>query len=135
MAKFLKNLIQYILISYVVFTVLKGIILPTNLLYIIASFLVLSIGMLMASPILKFLTVRENFVTIFLMSSLICIGFFFLLDSFMTGFYIETYTFEGLELGNILVNSFEMTPFITIVIGSIFASFLGSLLSVLEKTS
>jgi len=135
MAKFLKNLIQGMLISYVVFTLLKGIVLPINPVYIFASFLVFSIGMLMASPILKFLTVRENFITTFLMSALICIGFFFLLDSFMTGFYIETYTFEGLELGNLIINSFEMTPFITILIGSIFASFLGSLLSVLEKTS
>lgn len=135
MKKFFRDLIQFMLISYVVLSLFKGIVLPANPLYIFASLIILAIGMLMVSVILKFLTIKENFITTFLMSSLIGVGFFFLLDTFMTGFYIETYTFGGLDLGSLVLNSFEMTPILTMVLASVCASFLVSLLSVLEKTS
>ncbi len=135
MKNFFKHLIQFMLVSYLIFTLFKGIVLPVNSLYLVASLMILSIGMLMVSPILKFLTIKENFITTILMSSLICIGMFFLLDFFMTGFYIEAYTFEGLDLGSLIINSFEMTPVITMVFASVSASFLSSLLFVLEKSS
>lgn len=135
MKNFFKHLIQFMLVSYFIFTLFKGIVLPVNSLYLVASLMILSIGMLMVSPILKFLTIKENFITTILMSSLICIGMFFLLDFFMTGFYIEAYTFEGLDLGSLIINSFEMTPVITMVFASVSASFLSSLLFVLEKSS
>ena len=135
MKNFFKNLIQFMLVSYLILTLFKGIVLPINPLYLVASLMVLSIGMLMVSPILKFLTIKENFITTILMSSLILFGMFFLLDSFMTGFYIEAYTFEGMDLGSLIINSFEMTPLISMVFASVAASFLGSLLFVLEKSS
>jgi len=135
MKNFFRHLIQFMLVSYLIFSLFKGITLPINIMYIIASILVLSIGMLMVSPILKFLTIKENFITTILMSSLMCIGMFFLLDFFMTGFYIETYTFEGMDLGSLVINSFEMTPIFTMVFASVSASFVGSLLFVLEKSS
>lgn len=135
MANFFKNLIQYMLVSYLVLTLFSGIRVPDSILYLIASLAILSIGMLLVSPVLKFLTVKENFLTTFILSSLICVGMFFLLDSFMTGFYIEPYQFSGMELNSIVINDFEMTPVFTIVSASITASFLGSLLFVLEKSS
>lgn len=135
MKKFFRNLIQFLLISYVILGLFDGIVLPTNPSYIFATVLVLSIGMLMVSVILKFLTIKENFITTFIMSSLIVLGFFFLLDFFMTGFYIENSTFNGLEMGSLIVNSMEMTPIITMIIASVCASFLVAILSVLEKSS
>ena len=135
MGNFLKNLIQFMLVSYLVLTLFNGIQIPDNPMYLIASLMILSFGMLLVSPILKFLTVRENFITTMIMSSLICIGMFFLLDSFMTDFYIESYTFQGIDTGNIVINGFEMIPIITMVSASVTASFLGSLLFVLEKSS
>ncbi len=135
MANFFKNLIQYMLVSYLVLTLFTGIQVPDSGLYFLASLAIISIGMLLVSPILKFLTVKENFITTFILSSLICIGMFYLLDAFMTGFFIESSTFKGIELNNIVVNDFEMTPVLTIISASITASFLGSLLFVLEKSS
>lgn len=135
MSKFLKNLIQFMLVSYLVLTLFKGIQAPESPIYLIASLAILSFGMLLVSPILKFLTVRENFITTMIMSSLICIGMFFLLDSFMTDFYIESYTFEGMDMGSIVINGFEMTPIITMISAAVSTSFLGSLLFVLEKSS
>jgi hypothetical protein len=135
MKKFIKNLVQFLLVSYLVVTLFEGIQLPENLVYVISSLVILSFGMLMASPIIKFLTIKENFITFFLMSSLILTGLFFLLDIFMTGFYIEAYTFEGMEMGTLIINSFEVVPILTMTLCSICSSFLGSLLYTLEKTS
>ena len=135
MANFFKNLIQYMLVSYLVLTLFSGIRVPDSIHYFIASLAILSIGMLLVSPVLKFLTVKENFLTTFILASLICVGMFFLLDSFMTGFYIEPYQFSGMELNSIVINDFEMKPVFTIVTASITASFLASLLFVLEKSS
>ena len=135
MKKFLRNLIQFMLISYVILGLFDGIVLPTNPLYIFATLLILSIGMLMVSAILKFLTIKENFITTLVMSSLIVLGFFFLLDFFMIGFYIESSTFNGFDLGSLILNSMEMTPVITMIVASVCASLLVSILSVLEKSS
>lgn len=135
MKKFFRNLIQFLLISYVILGLFDGIVLPTNPLYLFATLLVLSTGMLMVSVILKFLTIKENFLTTLVMSFLIVLGFFFLLDFFMTGFYIEDSTFNGFELGNLIFNSMEMTPTVTMIVASICTSFLVSTLSVLEKSS
>ncbi|MDX9739045.1 MAG: hypothetical protein RBT33_01640 [Candidatus Dojkabacteria bacterium] len=135
MKKFIRNLIQFMLISYVILGLFDGIVLPTNPLYIFATLLILSIGMLMVSTILKFLTIKENFITTFVMSSLIVLGFFFLLDFFMTGFYIESSTFNGFDLGSLILNSMEMTPVVTMTVASVCASLLVSILSVLEKSS
>ncbi len=135
MKKFFLNLIQFMLVSYFVLNIVSGIALPSNWLYFIASIVVLSIGLLMVSPILGFLTIKENFITSFLMSTIISFGMVFLLDLFMTGFYIEVYTFEGLDLGNLVVNSFEMTPTVIALISGLLAGFVGTILSTLEKTS
>ncbi len=135
MKKFFRNLIQFLLISYVILGLFDGIVLPTNPLYLFATLLVLSTGMLMVSVILKFLTIKENFLTTLVMSFLIVLGFFFLLDFFMTGFYIEDSTFNGFDLGSLILNSMDMTPTITMIVASICASFLVSTLSVLEKSS
>lgn len=59
MKKFFRNLIQFLLISYVILGLFDGIVLPTNPLYVFATLLILSIGMLMVSVILKFLTIKK----------------------------------------------------------------------------
>lgn len=135
MKKFFRNLIQFMLISYLVLTLFQGIEIPHDLSYTVASLLILSIGMLLVSPLLKFLTVKENFITTFILSVLVSIGMLFLLDSFMTGFFIQPSTFDGIQLGSVIINGFEMTTTITVVLASVVESFLGSLLFVLEKSS
>ena len=69
------------------------------------------------------------------MSTLLCIGVFFLMEGFMPGFKIEVYTFEGLNTGNLVVNPFEVTKILTMVFASTSYAFITSILNVLEKTS
>jgi hypothetical protein len=135
MRNFFKNLIQYMLVSYLVLNIFRGITLPESVLYFLGTLIVFSIGMLMASPVLKFLTVKENFITTLLMSSLISIAFLFLLNTFMPGVYIDTYVFEGLDLGSLVINTFEVIPIVTMIVVSLTAATISSLLTVLEKSS
>lgn len=135
MGKFLKNLIQYMLCGYFVLTIFRGITMPTNPVYLISCLLILSITVFLSSGILNFLTIRENFITNFIMTSLLCFGGFFLIQQFMPGFNIEQYSFEGINTGNLVIHSFPVTVLITMIFGSVSYSFLSSILKVLEKSS
>lgn len=135
MKKFLRNLIQYMLGAFLVLSLLRGVSIPTNSIYLIATLVILAITVFLSSAILSFLTIRENFITSFIMTSLLGIGAFFLIQQFMPGFNIEEYTFEGINTGNLVIHPFTITVLITMVIGSLSNSFISSIFKVLEKTS
>ena len=135
MKKFIKNLIQYMLCAYFVLTILNGITIPTNTVYLISSLLILAIAVFLSSAILGFLTIRENFITSFIMVSLLSIGAFFLLQQFMPGFSIEVYDFNGINTGNLVIHPFTITAIINMVFGGLIHSLLCSVLKVLEKSS
>ncbi len=135
MGKFLKNIIQYMLSAYFILTIYRGITMPINSVYLISCLLILSITVFLSSGILNFLTIRENFITNFIMTSLLCFGGFFLIQQFMPGFNIEEYSFDGINTGNLVIHSFPVTELITMVFGSVSYSFLSSILKVLEKSS
>jgi hypothetical protein len=48
------------------------------------------------------------------------------LKLFMVGFFIETYMFEGMNLGSMRVESFEVVPIISIIAFSLVSSFICS---------
>lgn len=135
MAKFFRNLIQYMLSAYFVLTIYKGITLPTNPIYFISSLAILSILVFLASAILNFLTIKVNFITNFVMTTLLCVGGFFLLQEFLPGFNIEEYAFEGINTGNLVIHSFPVTVLLSMIIESVTHSLLCSILKVLEKSS
>lgn len=135
MAKILKRILIYILVSYFVLTMFKGIELPTSYLYLFASFFGFTLAIFLSSALLSFLTIKENFITNFVMSTLLCIGVFFLLDTFMPGFSIKVYRFEGLDTGNLVINSFDVTKTITMIAVSVVYSIFTSILNVLEKNT
>lgn len=134
MKKFFKNLIQYMLCAYLVLTIFKGISIPSNPVYLIACLIILAIVVFLASSILSFLTIKNNFITSFLMTTLLCIGGFFLIQQFMPGFNIEEYEFNGINTGNLVIHPFTITALITMIIGSVTHALITSILKVLEKT-
>lgn len=133
MKNFIKNVLLFMLISYFVLSILNGINIPSNPIYLLATLLIVSIGMLMTSPILNFLTIRENFITSFLMTFLISFGLLYLLQIFMVDFIIEEYVFNGVQLGSVIISSITMTPLISIGVGAFLASFFSATFSVLER--
>ncbi len=124
MKTFIKSLLVYLAFIFFSLGLYKdGIALPTEGFYLAATVVVLAMTVLIAEPMLKFLTIKVNFITMFLMSSLLLIGVFFLLKLFMTGFYINEYMFDGLNLGSIDIASFVVKPVLTIISASLTASF------------
>jgi len=128
MKETLKSLLVYALVVYFVFSLFEqGIILPTNPSYVALTVLVLSFTIMISCPVLSFLTVKCKFPTFFLMTTLLLTGITYVLKLFMVGFFIETYTFEGLDLGNMRIESFEVIPIISIVAFSLVSSFICSI--------
>lgn len=120
MKNFLKSLIVYFALIFLSVSLFSdGIVLPEEGVYFVATILILALTVLISEPLLKFLTIRVNFITMFLMSSLLLIGVFFLLKLFMTGFYINEYTFEEIALGTLNISSFVVKPTLTIIFSSI----------------
>ncbi len=120
MKNFLKSLIVYFALLFLSVSLFnEGVVLPEEGLYFVMTILILALTVLISEPLLKFLTIKVNFLTMFLMSSLLLIGVFFLLKLFMTGFYINEYTFKEITLGTLNISSFIVKPILTIIFSSI----------------
>ena len=135
----MKEVIRYIFVySLILFFVFSffadSFILPESSSYLILTILILSFTVMISCPLLSFLTIRCNFPTFFLMTALLLIGIIYLLKLFMVGFYIEAYTFQGLELGGLQISEFDVTPIISIVFFSVLSSFLCSIYKALDTS-
>lgn len=135
MKKFFRLLLQYMLATYFVITICKGVAIPTNYIYLIASLIGVSLSAFISTIILNFLTIRENFITSLLMTTLLCFGVFFILQEFMPGFVISEYTFEGVTSGKIAIHSLVVTPVISMSILGFAFAFIGALIKAFEKNS
>ncbi len=133
MKETVKSLFVYIFIFFLVLSVFKGIVLPENLAYLLATLVILSLAMMIAKPFLTFLTIKVNFITLFLVGSLLIFGCMFLLDSLMTGFSVETEMFSGVTFGSIVINDFEMLPMISMAGVAVFGALMCSLFNELDK--
>lgn len=103
--------------------------LPESFLYLFLTLLGGGIALLLACPVLNFLTVKCNFITFLLMGTLILTGVLLLMNLIMVGFTVNEYQFTGLKLGNVQINEFKVIPLVSITI----ASFLASLLTAIYK--
>ncbi len=134
MKESIYNLLLLLLVFFFTTILFQGIVMPEIVLYYCATLIILSMGVMITKPFLDFLTIKVNFITYFLLSSLLLVGIFFLLEIFMTGFFINTVTFEGINLDFLQINGFEVIPMITILIISTFSSFLSTIFFTLGKS-
>ena len=134
MVSYLKNLFILLLIFFFSTTIFDGIIMPEIPIYLILTLIILSIGIMLTVPLLKFLTIKVNFLTHILMSTLITIGMVFLLKVFMTGFFVESSQFNGMNVDFLQVNGFELTPIFTIILFSFVSCFISSVFYIMDKS-
>jgi hypothetical protein len=131
----IRSLFVYSLILFFVFSFFsESLILPESVSYLILTILILSFTVMIACPVLNFLTIKCNFPTFFLMTTLLLVGIIYLLKLFMVGFYIKSYTFAGLDMGELQISEFEVTPIISILFFSVFSSFLCSIYKALDSS-
>ncbi len=128
MKKSLKSLIVFLLIEYFVLTLFDGAVkLPQNFVYLLIVLLILSFTLMISCPLLSFLTIKCKFPTFLLMSTLLLVGILYALKLFMIDFYIEEFFFDGLSLGSLQIDSFNVAPIVTIVILAFLISFVSAL--------
>ncbi len=124
----IKSLLVYVLIIFMFLNIFgEGIKLPSSGLYLAATIFLLALTIMIACPVLNFLTIKCKFPTFFLMSSLLLTGVFYLLKIFMTDFYLEEFMFEGMEIGTLVVKDFVVTPLITIIATSVSISLIAGI--------
>lgn len=130
----LRLFLVYSLILFVAMQIFeRGIIFPSGGIYMFATVIILALTLMVSSPLLHFLTIKVKFPTFFLMSSILLVGVMFLLKTFMTDFYIETYTFEQTDIGTLQINSFEVTSLISIIGFSVVTSLFAAIYRALDK--
>jgi uncharacterized membrane protein YvlD (DUF360 family) len=90
-------------------------------------------GIMLTKPFLDFLTIKINFLTYFLMSGIITVGITFLLKIFMTGFFVESSEFAGLNLDFLHVEGFQVSWIFTIILFAVLSAFISTVFYSLEK--
>ena len=134
MKQFLKSLIaNFFIVFFIVNLFSKGIILPDISLYLYATLVILAMTILIASPLLKFLTIKNNFITEFIITTLLLVGVFYLLKLFMTDLYINEYLFEGTTIASVQIMSFTVSPILTIIFASLLTSLFASIYNELDR--
>ena len=134
MRNYLKNLFVLLLIFFFTSTVFEGIQMPDITIYAILTLIILATGIMITKPLLKFLTIKTNFLTHILMSSLITIGIVFLLKIFMTGFTVVSTQFSGINIGFLQINDFELSPVLTIIVFSVVSCFMSSIFYLIDES-
>lgn len=134
MKETIKSILVYTLIMYFVLNIFSaGIKLPTNSTYLILTLLMLGFTVMISCPLLSFLAIKCKFPTFFLMTVLLLVGILYVLKIFMIDFYIESFNFDGLELGTMQIKSFEVIPIFSIIISSIVSAFTCSIYRELDS--
>ena len=134
MKNYFKNLFVLLLIFFFTSTVFEGIQMPNITIYAILTLIILATGIMITKPLLKFLTIKTNFLTHILMSSLITIGIVFLLKIFMTGFTVVSTQFSGINIGFLQINDFELSPVLTIIVFSVVSCFMSSIFYLIDES-
>jgi hypothetical protein len=132
MKKTVYSILLYILAFTFSMSFFSGVQLPSEPLYWLATVVIFAVVVLLHRPVLRFLTVKINFVTFLLSASLLSIGAFYALELVMPGFFIGVSSFDGISTGTVTINSFELTKVVTIVASSFVYGMVCSLMETLK---
>ncbi|MGI5898238.1 MAG: hypothetical protein ACOX6Q_03730 [Candidatus Dojkabacteria bacterium] len=130
-----KFFVNFLIIYLAIDTVGNSIHMPARVEYLLFTYFVIALAISFVNPLLRFLTVKSNFITYFLVSTLLLIGVLFMLKMFMIDFTVDSYDFDALTIGSLHIESFNVTPMITIVTTSLFVSCLAAIYKELDKSS
>ncbi len=132
----IKKFFVNFLIIYLAIDLFGGSIhLPVRAEYLLFTYFLIALAISFVNPLLRFLTVKSNFITFFLVSSVLLVGVLFVLKMFMIDFTIDSYDFDALSIGNLHIESFNVTPLITIVLTSLSIACLASIYRELDRSS
>ncbi|MBI2356445.1 phage holin family protein [Candidatus Dojkabacteria bacterium] len=135
MKKFFFSLFLNIVIFIAVSNVFDGFSLPTDFMYLLGSLLILSFAVMLHRPVLKFLTVKINFLTYLLTVFLLVGGALYALELFVPSLYINSSAFKEVNLQVITINAFKVSQIGTLLGVAFVSSFVSALLESLKRSS
>lgn len=125
-------LLNILVISFVI-SIFKGINLPTDSIYALVVYCALSIGIMLHKPVLKFLTVKINILTFWLAASIISLGVFYLLVTFLPGLEISESVIKQMNFGAVTIESFKLDMMLTMISSVLMSSFIAAVMETLKK--
>ncbi|HQG58107.1 MAG TPA: hypothetical protein PLX79_04000 [Candidatus Dojkabacteria bacterium] len=132
-----KRLFYKIIVGAMVFAfviiVAGGIVLPVNILYLLATIFGVAFAIQLHEPILKFLTIRVGFVSQMIMSSLLIIGILYLFNYLMPEFTIVGLPVNSQTLGVISIKGFILGEIETIICISLLTGLINTFLDYLKS--
>lgn len=124
--RFLFNILLYMMIFSFVCMITKSIVLPVDTVYLFVSLLVVACSIMLYEPVLRFLTVKRNFLTQWVMSSVFVFISIYLLNSLMPMFTVQTFATKSEFL------QLALSGTMTMVFVSILTGFVCSLFTILK---
>jgi len=132
----IKKIIYEILLSALIFTfvveVVKGVVMPTNLAYLILTMVVIAVAIVLHYSILRFLTIRRTFFSEWISVSILVFIAIYLLDLVMPEFRVEGYQLATQNLGFIILSSITLTEIATMIVVAVLTGLMKSIFDVLE---
>ncbi|HNZ70917.1 MAG TPA: hypothetical protein PKJ86_02885 [Candidatus Dojkabacteria bacterium] len=132
-----KRLFYKIIVGAMVFAfviiVAGGVVLPVNILYLLATIFGVAFAIQLHEPILKFLTIRVGFVSQMIMSSLLIIGILYLFNYLMPEFTIVGLPVNSQTLGVISIKGFILGEIETIICISLLTGLINTFLDYLKS--
>ncbi len=108
--------------------------LPEDSIYLFSVLFFVGLGMVLAKPLLTFLTVKVVFLTRLVAVTLILLGVFFALETFIPGFLVDNMIFQETDWGWLSLKSFEFDKIGVMVLLSFSTAFVSSIVKLLQET-
>ena len=134
MKNWIFEFILYIFSFAFVDLVFDSLVLPEDSVYLFLTILVVGLAMMLAKPMLTFLTVKVTFLTRLLAIFLLIFAVFYLLELFVPGFQIELMVVPEVEYSWVSIKSFEFDKITVMALLSFLIAFLSSLVKFLDES-
>ncbi|KKR06152.1 MAG: hypothetical protein UT34_C0001G0192 [candidate division WS6 bacterium GW2011_GWF2_39_15] len=133
MKKFFFSLFLNMVIFVAISNLFDGFRLPGDFGYYMISLFGLSLAIMLHRPLLKFLTVKINFITYLLSGFLLVAGALYAMELFIPSLYLNASSFNEVNLQVITINAFTVSQFGTLIGVALAGASLSALLETLKK--
>ncbi|MBN1618250.1 phage holin family protein [Candidatus Dojkabacteria bacterium] len=130
---FLYNFILGAMIVFITFNILDGVQTSNNIVHWLLIYLVFCLANLLVKHTIKFLTLPTNFLSYFLIGSLLSFGAFYLMDIFLPGIKFGSTLVNPFSTGIFSINPFTLSPILTMLVAGIISGLFSSLFFWLGK--
>ena len=131
--KYLYQIIISSMIFYIVVDMIPGIVAPQEPLHWLMALGVFAAANLLVLQIVKFFTIPKNILTYWVASGVLSFAAFYIMSMFLPGITIEETPLTDASWGIISVDTYTLSPILTMVVAGLVSGLLNAVLYWLEK--